>query len=59
MPIVGHEPNGRSLLRTTETKQYYHCHGLGHVQADRSILRINGAAAGGRYVLVVTQVIWP
>jgi len=44
----GHESNGCPLPRTTDTKQCYHCQGLGHVQADCPTLRISGAAAGGR-----------
>ena len=34
--------------RTTETKQCYHCQGLGHVQADCPTLRLSGGTGGGR-----------
>ena len=34
--------------RTTETKQCYHCQGLGHVQADCPTLRLSGGVGGGR-----------
>ncbi|PUU75826.1 hypothetical protein B9Z19DRAFT_1089539 [Tuber borchii] len=46
---LGHESNGCPNPRTTETKQCYHCQGLGHVQADCPTLRLSGGgAAGGR-----------
>ncbi|MCJ1257149.1 hypothetical protein MMC24_004974 [Lignoscripta atroalba] len=44
----GHESNGCPHPRTTETKQCYHCQGLGHVQADCPTLRLSGVGAGGR-----------
>ncbi|EEH18839.2 hypothetical protein PABG_01158 [Paracoccidioides brasiliensis Pb03] len=44
----GHESNGCPRPRTTETKQCYHCQGLGHVQADCPTLRLNGGATSGR-----------
>lgn len=36
------------MPRTAETKQCYHCQGIGHVQADCPTLRISGGAAGNR-----------
>ncbi|KAF3002500.1 hypothetical protein E8E13_006196 [Curvularia kusanoi] len=44
----GHESNGCPHPRTTETKQCYHCQGLGHVQADCPTLRLSGAGTSGR-----------
>ncbi|KAI9728319.1 MAG: hypothetical protein M1834_007723 [Cirrosporium novae-zelandiae] len=46
---LGHESNQCPHPRTTETKQCYHCQGLGHVQADCPTLRISGAASGRCY----------
>ncbi|KAL1618225.1 gig suppressor [Neofusicoccum ribis] len=45
---AGHESNGCPHPRTTETKQCYHCQGLGHVQADCPTLRLSGAGTSGR-----------
>ncbi|KAI9825656.1 MAG: hypothetical protein M1832_001000 [Thelocarpon impressellum] len=43
----GHESNGCPQPRTTETKQCYHCQGVGHVQADCPTLRLSGAGTSG------------
>ncbi|KAF2140084.1 uncharacterized protein K452DRAFT_310423 [Aplosporella prunicola CBS 121167] len=48
LTIPGHESNGCPHPRTTETKQCYHCQGLGHVQADCPTLRLSGAGTSGR-----------
>ncbi|KAK3065972.1 hypothetical protein LTS18_002176, partial [Coniosporium uncinatum] len=45
----GHESNSCPHPRTTETKQCYHCQGLGHVQADCPTLRLSGATSGRCY----------
>jgi cellular nucleic acid-binding protein len=47
--VQGHESNSCPHPRTTETKQCYHCQGLGHVQADCPTLRLSGATSGRCY----------
>jgi len=48
MHSSGHESNTCPLPRTTETKQCYHCQGLGHVQADCPTLRLISGTVSGR-----------